>query len=283
MSDLINEGFVSMLSDEPPMRVTVDSMCRLGRRRAHQRRVFTVAGLSVVMAATTATAAIAVQGAGVGTAPSAGSPTPSGTRRALVLEIPRCDGDGRATDPHDEDGSALPDPQRAAAAVLAAAPSIAPGRSFRLVIAERDDTSAKAAGIPRVYIILDVGTDEGVGSLNMEILAQKDGTPAQRAASDLAAKPFSNCVPAVRTDFPDGSVGLAYTAFGTGSPSDTVQHVYYYANGIDVNAGLFLEYWHSNETPRALPPVTTMPLTPDEVLAIARLVADVGPARPPGR
>jgi hypothetical protein len=280
MSNLINEAFVSMLSDEPPMQLTVDGVCRRGRRGAHQRRVLTVAGLSVVMAGTAATAAIAVQGVGEGIAPSAGtptsaaSPTPSRTPRALVLEIPHCDGDGRATDPPDKDGSALPDPERAAAAVLAAAPSIAPGRSFRLVTAERDDTSLKAAGIPRVHLIFDVGTDEGVGSLNLEILAQKDGTPAQRAASDLAAKPFSNCIPAARTDFPDGSVGLTYTAFGTGAPSDTVQHVTYYATGLDIDAGLFLEYWHLNETTRALPPVTTMPLAPDEVLAIARVVAD---------
>ena len=173
----------------------------------------------------------------------------------------------------------MPDPTLAAQSVLDAAATIAPGRKFQLVSAERVDSSQKYPGIPTLYLIFDVTDARGTGSINLEVLPQTGMTAAERATLDERAKPFSNCTPATRTDFPDGAVGLEYIAFGTGDPADSVQHTHYYSpEGFDIDAGAFLTPWTQTLTGSPSPAGqlgarTAMPLTSREVLAICRVVA----------
>ena len=297
MRDAMRELFDTLLVSEPPLSTTADQVRQRGRRRLSRRRVFITAG-SAFAVGVTATAGIAYApgqgrlGAGpaisASTDPSAApsgdpqpsaTPAPSETPAALRFEIPRCDGDGTPKLLADSDGSVLPDVSIAAQTVLAAAPVIAPGRTFRVVTAVREDSSAKHPGAPRLYLIFDITDASGTGSINLEVLPQAGMSAAERATIDLRARPFGNCDPAKRTDFPDGGVGLEYLAFGTGDPSDSVQHTYYYSpRGFDISAGAFLTPWNAGETPSPNPssePVrTTMPLTSAEVLAVCRVVAE---------
>jgi hypothetical protein len=288
MRDSMQEMFDTLLVGEPPMRLTAGQVRHRGRQRAHRRRTLMAAGSAATVGVLGTAALGFVPGpshvASIPTAPQTTPtapqatpvPTPSPT---LVVELPRCDGDRSVLTLGDTDGSVLPDPNVAAQAVLAAAPTLAPGRTFTVVQAHRVDSQPKHPGSPRVYLIFDVADANGTGSLNLELIPQTGASADQRARVDLQAKPFSNCTPATRTDFPDGAVGLAYVAFGTGQPSDTVQHTYYYSpNGLGINAGAFLEPWGSTSqasaSPSARPGRTvSMPLTSTEVLAIARVVA----------
>jgi hypothetical protein len=287
MRDSLQEMFDTLLVGEPPMRLTAGQVRHRGRQRAHRRRTLVAAGSAATVGVLGTAALGFVPGpsyvVSTPTAPqtvpvpqTARVPTPS---PPLVLELPRCDGDRSVLPLGDADGSVLPDPNAAAQAVLAAAPTLAPGRTFTLVQAHRVDSQPKRPGAPRVYLIFDVTDANGTGSLNLELIPQTGASADQRARAHLQAKPFSNCTPATRTDFPDGAVGLAYVAFGTGRPSDTVQHTYYYSpNRLDINAGAFLEPWGSTSgaspSPAARPGRTvSMPLTSTEVLAIARVVA----------
>jgi hypothetical protein len=199
-----------------------------------------------------------------------GTPWP-GTSNPPVFEIPQCDGDGTAKLLNGTDGSVLPDPTVAAQAVLDAAATIAPGRTFQLVTAERVNTSEKHPRMPQLYLIFDITDARGTGSINLEVFPQSGMNAADRATVDERAKPFSNCSPAKRTDFSDGGAGLEYTAFGTGNPNDSVQHTYYYSpDGFDINAGAFLKPWSQTLTSATR---TSMPLTSAEVLAVCRVVA----------
>ena len=295
MRDAIRELFDTMLVDEPPVGTTAGEIRHRGQQRLHRRRMLVAAG-SALAVGVTATAAVAyVPGRGLLTSWPAASgspdaspsgqvapsptPVPADTAAVQPFEIPHCDGDGTPKLLANTDGSVLPDPGRAAQAVLDAAATIAPGRTFRVVTAERVDSSEKHPGMPRLHLIFDVTDARGAGSINLEVFPQTGMTAAERATIDERAKPFSNCTPATRTDFPDGAVGLEYLAFGTGEPSDSVQHTYYYSpDGFDINAGAFLTPWSSTLTrspdlsgqPRAR---TSMPLTTGEVLDICRVVA----------
>ena len=289
MRDAIRELFDALLVDEPPVGTTAGQIQHRGQQRLHRRRMLVAAG-SALAVGVTATAAVAyVPGRGLLVASPAASlgggvtasptPAPTDTPAVQPFEIPHCDGDGTPKLLANTDGSVLPDPARAAQAVLDAAATLAPGRKFRIVTAERVNSSEKLPGMPRLYLIFDVTDGRGTGSINLEVFPQSGMTAAERATIDQRAKPFSNCTPATRTDFPDGAVGLEYVAFGTGGPSDSVQHTYYYSpNGFDINAGAFLTPWSSTATPSPEPsdqPIarTSMPLTSGEVLAICRVVA----------
>ncbi len=288
MRDTVRELFDALLANEPPIRTTAGEVRQRGRQRLHRRRMLVAAG-SAVAAGVTASAAVAyVPGHGPpvgslaisvssdGSAAPSEVVVPSATRVQQRFEIPRCDGDGTPKLLANTDGSVLPDPAVAASAVLDAAATIAPGRTFRKVSAERVGSSENH---PRLSLIFDVTDARGTGSIDLEVFPQTGMTAAERATIDERAKPFSNCSPATRTDFPDGAVGLEYTAFGTGEPNESVQHTYYYsADGFDIDAGAFLTPSSPTLTPstnasgqaRAR---TSMPLTSSEVLAVCRVVA----------
>jgi hypothetical protein len=274
----MNELFAAVLGDEPSLRLTVDGLCASGRRRVRQRNVVMVVGLSALVAGATATVVVASPAArGLPTPVGTGPPTvtaPPETRPAF--EIPRCAGEASPPplDVDDTDGSVLPDPDAAMDALLAAAPSVAPARAFGIITASRVDTSEKHPDGPRVHLIVNVSTGAGVGSMNLELIAQTGASPAARAEYALAVRPFSNCVHARRLNFPDGSVALAYTPFGDGDPDRTVLHVAYYAvDGLDVNVGVFMHEWPNRGETRTLRPTTEMPLTADEAIEFARVVA----------
>jgi hypothetical protein len=288
MRDTLRDTFATLLAGEPPMRVSAEQIRRQGRHRRH-RRVAAIAAGSAVSIGVGSGAAVAYDpGAGLPaamTGPS-GSPavvpttpvqsaTPTISRRITPptrYEIPRCSGDGSAKNLTDTDGSVLPDPQTAAQAVLAHAATIAPGRTFAVVTAAREDSSAKYPNAPRVNLIFDVTDEVGTGSLNVELIPQAGMSASDRAAIDLHARPFSNCTDATLVEFPDGAAGLEYpVALGTGRPDDSVQHTSYYGPTMDINAGAFLNAWDDPTGSRGAR--TSMPLTTGEVLAICRLVA----------
>jgi hypothetical protein len=293
MRDAMRELFDTLLVNEPPVATSAAQVRQRGQQRLHRRRILVAAG-SALAVGVTATATVAyVPGHGplvalpatsgsrdVSAAPSEGlTPAPTDSAAPQRFEIPNCDGDATAKLLANTDGSVLPDPATAAQAVLEAAATIAPGRTFRLVTAKRVDSSEKHPGMPRLHLIFDVTDARGTGSINLEVFPQAGMTAAERATLDERAKPFGNCTPPTRTDFPDGGVGLEYVAFGTGDPRDSVQHTYYYSpDGFDINAGAFLRPWSPSLTappdPSAQPRVRTpMPLTSKEVLAICRIVA----------
>jgi hypothetical protein len=299
VTDKLHELFDQMVVGEPPLRVTADGVAYRGRRRQARRRTWMVTGSAVLAVGALAGTAVAWdRPAGPVRTPFAGPPPATGAARQSAgpgtppPEIPRCPApDAPLVMLDDTDGSVLPDPQRAAQAVLAAAPAIAPGRTFQLVRAEKLRSSPKHDA-PREYLIFDVGDADGHGSINLEIIPQRGRSPGERAEHDVRARPFANCTDAGRRFFPDGSVGLTYVPFGTGRPSDTVLHARYYGAGdVDVNAGCFQTRWVESSR-SAGPPVgaqipepdgadpdrpvptpadarTTMPLTPDQMLDLA--------------
>jgi hypothetical protein len=284
MRETLKETFAAMLGDEPPMRMTTALIRQRGRQRMHRRRVIVAAGSIIVIGSSAGTAMaygprgdarVTSPGLTASSEPTASItplPTPSEAAGPTRYEIPVCDGDGSAKNLSDTDGSVLPDPGVAAQAVLAEAGTIAPGRRFTLVTATREDSSAKHPGAPRVYLIFDVADADGTGSINLELVPQEGMSASERAAIDLRAKPFSNCTAATVVDYPDGAVGLEYrVAFGTGRPEDSVQHTYYYAAKMDINAGAFLNAWGDMAEARGTR--KSMPLSTGEVLAICRVVA----------
>jgi hypothetical protein len=293
----MREIFDAILADEPPIGTTAARVRQRGRQRMHRRRTLMAAGSAVAVGMTASAAIAYVPGNGllVGSPATNGSPDGSSAPSGVVappvtpgpidtaapqrFEIPHCDGDGTPKLLANTDGSVLPDPAMAAESVLDAAPTIAPGRTFRMVSAERVDSSEKHPGMPRLYLIFNVTDAHGTGSINLEVFPQTGMTASERATIDERARPFSNCDPATRTDFPDGAVGLEYTAFGTGHPIDSVQHTYYYSpDGFDINAGAFLTPWDQVVSASPLPSGqlgarTSMALTSAEVLAVCRVVA----------
>ncbi len=289
MRDPMRELFNTLLVNEPPVATSAAQVRKRGQQRLHRRRIMVAAGsaLAVGVTATAAVAYLPGHGPLVATPATSGSsdgsaapseavtPAPTDSAAPQRFEIPNCYGEAIGKVLPDTDGSVLPDPATAAQAVLDAAATIAPGRTFRQVTAERADSSAK----PRLHLIFDVTDARGTGSINLEVVPQAGMTASERATIDERAKPFHNCTPADRTDFPDGGVGLEYLAFGTGHLNDSVQHTYYYSpDGFDINAGAFLTPWtqslSASPGPSGQPTArTSMPLTTKEVLAICRIVA----------
>jgi hypothetical protein len=294
MHDEMREIFDTLLADEPPIGVTAAGVRQRGRQRLHRRRMLVAAGSAVAVGLTGSaaiaygpghgllTASPATSGSSSATASGEPAPTDTASTPATpVYEIPQCSGERIAKSLSDTDGSVLPDPAKAAQAVLTHAATFAPGRTFRLVSAERVDASEQSGGAPRVSLIFDVVHGGGTGSINLEVLPQTGMSATERATIDQRAKPLSNCTPATRTDFSDGGVGLEYTAaFGTGDPNNSVQHTWYYSpSGFDINAGAFLTPWSQQVAPSTSGPYyqhgapSPMPLTSAEMLAACRVVA----------
>jgi hypothetical protein len=125
-------------------------------------------------------------------------------------------------------------------------------------------------------LVFDVGDADGTGSLNMQLRPEVGASAADRAAWALREKPFSNCTPATRTDFPDGSVGLSYVAMGSGSPADTEQiNFFYSARGWDMNATVFMVPWTGAVRFGARPGPIRCRWRRAEVLALCRGVGQV--------
>ncbi len=293
MRDPMRELFDTLLVNEPPVATSAAQVRRRGQQRLHRRRIMVAAGSALAVGVTASAAVAYVPGrvplvglpatsgsSDRSAAPSEGlTPAPTESAAPQRFEIPHCDGDGTAKLLPNTDGSVLPDPATAAQAVLDAAATIAPGRTFQLVTAERVDSSEKHPGMPRLYLIFDVTDARGTGSINLEVTPQTGMTAAERATIDERAKPFSNCTPADRTDYPDGGVGLEYVASGTGD-RESLQHTYYYSpDGFDINAAAFLTPWNeagaTSPDPSGQPGAarTSTPLTSSEVLAVCRIVA----------
>ena len=289
MRDVLGEVFDTLLTGEQPLGLSVSEVARQGRRRVYRRHGL-IAGGAAAAAGLTATAVGVWALAPAPVAPQPGltatgstpppsdvpPPPPPSSRPTLVVERPHCDGEPIGTMRLDwTDRSVMPDTDAAVAAVLRSAGSAAPGRSFTVVSAARADDSAKFGGLPVLNLVFDVGDADGTGSLVMQLRPEVGASPAERAAWALRERPFSNCTPATRTDFPDGSVGLSYVAMGSGSPMDTEQiNFFYAAKGWDMNATVFMVPW---TVPFASAPgrADSMPLTPTEVLAVCRAVAAV--------
>ena len=288
MRDLLGDVFDTLLTGEPPLALSPTEVSRHGRRRLYRRRGFIAAGSAAAAGLTVGT--VALYGLGPAPAPQPGltatstapqpsdvpPPPPPSSRPTLVVERPHCDGEPIGTMKLDwTDRSVMPDTDAAVAAVLRAAATAVPGRSFTVVSAARADDSAKFGGLPVLNLVFDVGDADGTGSLNMQLRPEVGASAADRAAWALRERPFSNCTPATRTDFPDGSVGLSYVAMGSGSPADTEQiNFFYSARGWDMNATVFMVPW---PVPSASAPgrVDSMPLAPAEVLALCRGVGQV--------
>jgi hypothetical protein len=287
MRDVLGDVFDTLLAGEPPLGLSATEVARQGRRRVYRRHGL-IAGGAAAAAGLTATAVGVWALAPAPVAPQPGltatgstapppsdvpPPPPPSSRPVLVVERPHCDGERIGTMKLDwTDGSVLPGPDAAVAAVLRAAGSAAPGRSFTVVFAGRVDDTAKFGGLPVMNLVFDVADAAGTGALSMQLRPQVGASPAERAAWALRERPFSNCTPATRTDYPDGSVGLSYIAFGSGSPVDTEQvNFFYAARGFDINATVFMVPW---SVPFASAPgrADSMPLSAAEVLALCRAV-----------
>jgi hypothetical protein len=216
------------------------------------------------------------------------SPIASSGPTSVVSEVPMCE----ATQPpppevKESDDSVLPDPDKAAQALLAAAAKIAPGRTLTPVNVGRvaPDANRKNPGRPEVYLQFNVATGAGVGSLMMQLIPQTGPGPAELAEWELMARPFRNCQPPAITAFPDSSIGLGYVPWRAGGSSsgnppppgakdDLTQHTSYFgADGLYINVSVDMEEVHEATTPLRFPGAKELPLTADEALALARAVA----------
>jgi hypothetical protein len=299
MTDRLRELFDDMLADEPPLRTDPDEAEAAGRRlRNRYRTLWTVAGAALtatLVAAGPSMLTLGYQAAPYGpgaasadilVSEAASSPafaisppvtTPSAETLAATLH---CPADIAPYTVDNRDGSVLPDPGRAAQAVVAAAVKIAPGEKFLVNTSGRIETSEKSPGVPQVYLVFDVGTDRGYGSVNLQLIADKTGTPQERAENALDRT--GECVDVQRRDYPDGSVAVYYP-YGPPAQEAEVTHVWYFARaGYNMNIGVFPQAWSSSSDPNtapppsALPPLGYLPLSISQVMDLANVVADSG-------
>ncbi len=142
--------------------------------------------------------------------------------------------------------------------------------------AARIDQQPKFQGRPWLALIFDVGDDAGYGAINLQILPESVADPSDRAGRGANV---SECVDGWRHDFADGSVAIHYP-YGSPAGEATVTHVWYFAaGGFTMNIGMFPQAWSASEDPATPPPPPplpmrgTMPLTINQVMAIADVVA----------
>jgi hypothetical protein len=294
MADTLRELFEEMVADEPPLRTTTDSAAAAGRRlRARRRTLWTVAAAAAVVAMVTAVPTLAATGRHP--VPPAGSPRPTAsapptTGRASTPPTPTL------TDPQvvgsrycpstaqrsllntrTSDGSILPDVDRAAAAVLAAAPRIAPGKQFILRVHSYIPTSDKWKDRPQVALIFDVGDGDGFGFVDFQIYTEQGVPAAQRAQWELDG--HLGCLDIQRRDFPDGSVAVC-DPDGQAANTARYSQVYYFAaRGYDMNITSEAQGWSSSNDPNVPPPPpslpvrTSVPLTVAQTMELADVVA----------
>lgn len=303
MTDRLRELFDDMLTGEPPLRISPDEAEAAGRRlRTRHRTLWTVAGAALAAVALTVgphlvlptgipvtSAAQSLPGPSLvsSTAPSAPGDAPATPSIAAPSAAPEsfehCPaGPGRYT-ADNTDGSVLPDPDRAVAAVQSAAGRLAPGQRFIVYLSGRalPASGEKLAGIPYVYLVFDIGNDQGFGSLNLQLTADKAGSPAGRA--EQALNSVGTCVQVQWRDYPDGSVAISYP-YGPPEQEATVTHVFYFAQaGYTMNIGLFPQAWPTGTDPNvpaipsSRPALGHLPLTISQVMDIADVVAHSTP------
>ncbi len=292
MTDELRRAFDDLVAGEPPLRTSAeDTVARGRRRRGGQRALWTGLGAALAVAAVvgvpqvirpaagpTSPAARATSADPSPTAAASTSPSPSPATADFPEVNPFRVCPSVAPTERPTDGSMLPDLDRAAAAVLAAAPSIAPGKTFITRAAERFEQQPKFQGTPWLALIFDVGDDAGYGAINLQILPESIADPSDRAQRGANV---SSCVDGWRHDFADGSVAIHYP-YGSPEGESTVTHVWYFAaGGFTMNVGMFPHGWSESEDPSTPPPPPplplpvrgVMPLTINQVMAIADVVA----------
>src|SRR5262245_46695672 len=248
MADVLKELFDEMVAGEPPLRTTTESAAAAGRRlRARRRTLWTVAAAAAAAAVALVTAVPTLAATGrpttpVGppslTAPTVtASPTasPSPDLDALIVRSHHCP----STAPRAQlststsDGSILPDAERAAAAVLAAAPRIAPGKQFILRVHDYIASSEKWQDRPQVMLTFDVGDAKGYGFLSFQIYTEQGVPAADRAQWELDG--HTTCIDVQRRDFPDGSVAVHDPEGSEATATDHEKVYYFSARGYDMN------------------------------------------------
>jgi hypothetical protein len=301
MTDRLRELFDDMLADEPPLRTSPDEAEAAGRRlRTRYRTLWTVAGAALAAVVLTvgpavalprtapvtpaaqrtpgASPALSLADSVPGDPPTVPSP-PSAAPSSALDSYQHCPADPAPYTVDNTDGSVLPDPDRAVAAVQSAAGKLAPGLKFMvnlsgLVLPAKGE---KMAGIPYVYLVFDVGNDQGFGSLNLQLVPDKTGTAADRAESMLDSA--GACVQVQRRDYLDGSVAISYPQ---GSPQQEamVTQIWYFAQaGYTMNIGLFPQAWPTATDPNvpaipsSLPALGHLPLSISQVTDLADVVA----------
>lgn len=284
MTDRLRELFDDMLSGEPPLQTTSADTEAAGKRLRRQRQT-----LWTVVAAVLAVALIAVApvlagrsrpGAGAGSpavasatltvTPGPATPAPTSAPTALVSRTapaaagvqlspsPYCPASPIGYTADQTDGSVLPAPDRAVAAVKVAAQAIVPRLQFILRYDALIPPSAKMPGIPQLAIIFDVGDDDGFGSINFQILPEVGPSPSLRAKASLSR--LDQCEPVQRETFRDGSVALYYP-YGPSIQEREVTHVWYYAaRGFTMNIGAFSQGWSSSDDPNKAAPPPALPI-----------------------
>jgi hypothetical protein len=289
MADVLRELFDEMVADEPPLRTTTDSAAAAGRRlRARRRTLWTVGAAAAAVALIIAVPTVASTGrpappvgppslsAPVATnapaTPTAVDPTPE----AQVMRSHYCPSTAPRVllDTTTSDGSVLPDVERAAAAVLAAGPRIAPGKQFVLRTHSYIASSQKFANRPQVMLSFDVGDANGYGFLSFQIYTELGVSAPDRAQWELGG--HTTCIDVQRRDFTDGSV--AVNESDSSGPGAT--KVYYFAArgydmNIDANAQPMSTAIGPNDipTPSTLPARTSVPLTVAQIMALADVIA----------
>jgi hypothetical protein len=294
MTDELRTAFDDLLVGEPPLRTSAHDALAHGRRlRSRQRAVWTSAGTALAVVAVafvpqvintgtpadpaalqTSTEPSSIEPSPSAPGPIGPSPTPPAADFLQVNPFRVCPSAAPTDFPND--GSMLPDPERAAAAVLAAAPRIAPGLTFITRAAAGFGQQPKFEGKPWVALIFDVGDDAGYGAINLQIRPEIIADPSDRA---LRGANVSSCVDGWRHDFADGSVAIHYPYLSAQGEA-TVTHVWYFAaGGYSMNIGMFPGGWSASENPETPPPPPplpvrgSMPLTINQLMAVADVVA----------
>jgi hypothetical protein len=295
MADELRELFEQMVADEPPLRTTTDSATAAGRRlRARRRAGWAVAGAALAVMLVAAVPTLAATGRPVSpvglpgsrtvrptpfvtSAPARPTPTPTDpSSDPQVVSSRYCPSTAPRTQlsTKTSDGSILPDADKAAAAVVAAAPRIAPGKQFILRVHLYLANSAKWTDRPQVEIIFDVGDGLGYGFLGFQIYTEQGVTAAERATWELDG--HVSCFQVQRRDYSDGSVAVN----DPDSSAPGLEKVYYFAaRGYDMNIDAHTEPWTTSTgpndipTPSTLPPRSSVPLTVSQIMALADVVA----------
>lgn len=295
MTDRLRELFDEMLADEPPLRTSPDEAEAAGRRlRNRHRTLWTVAGAALAATAVVAGPSLVLPHGydaapgGPAAASAEGQPSeaplsplftlpPSPVPSRPLATTPHCPADVAPFTVDNLDGSVLPDPDLAVAAVLAAARTIAPDEQFLVKRSGRIETSVKPAGVPQVYLTFDVGNEQGFGSISLQLIPDKTGTPAQRAESALDRT--GRCVDVQRRDYPDGSVAVYFPSGPPEWEAQATQLWYFAQAGYTMNIGMFPQGSSDGSdpdvppTPSALPVLGHLPLTIGQVMDVADAVA----------
>jgi hypothetical protein len=303
----VKAEFRRLVEVRPPLPSTLDPgwLIDSGEQAARRRRAVWVGAGSVLTAAALTVGMLVLPASVVGrrAAPTSSVPAASPIRppatasstAAAATGLPRladaeqCGDRFRAVDPVGFTPEAAPLPSVAAvqAAVAAAVPRLLPGAVVRYVHTWQTGVDIKSS-LPKLAAWFDLTDSGGRGGFEVEIHPFRGATAQAMADNEFGSRLYLNCTAARRLTEQDGSAGLVYVKpLGEARYARNIRGRAIYLDHRGVRVRVDTAPWpfstlytstlaHPGEgVQNPLPTRQTLPMTPDQAYALAKLVGQL--------